>query len=244
MPSFAIIVPCYNEETRLQTAEFISFANHHTELHFYFVNDGSTDNTKDVLEQIRRAAPSVRILTMGRNSGKGEAIRAGLAAAIKDEHTVVGYLDADLSTDLDVFLDLLNILAEKELDLVLGSRIKKIDTLIKRSFFRHIVGRILATAIDQKFRLGVYDTQCGAKVFQSIVIGPVIRNPFHTRWFFDVEILLRLRPGLKNLKVAEIPLLRWQNRLDSKLSVLSFPSVIKDLMTLLTKYSGEDNIYR
>lgn len=235
MPSIAIIIPCYNESNRLKAPEFISFAQQHADIQFYFVNDGSTDGTEKILLQIQQSSPA-KIIWLKKNAGKAEAIRKGLIAALEDRHHVIGYLDADLSTGLEEFMRLRDVLLEKKLDMVLGSRIKKIDTDIERSFFRHIVGRMIATVIDYKFKLGVYDTQCGAKIFRSSLIENVIDKRFCTKWFFDVELLLRIRKMNSNYRAAEIPLSKWQNVLNSRLSLLSFAGVVKDLFMLLNKY--------
>lgn len=235
MPSIAIIIPCYNEAKRIQTSEFTRFSNEHEDIEFYFVNDGSTDETENLLLKIKESSQS-KIISSIKNWGKGNAIRKGLVTAIEDGFDLVGYLDADLSASLEEFLRLKDLLIDNRLDLVLGSRIKKIDTVIERSFFRHIVGRIIATIIDQKFKLGVYDTQCGAKIFRSSVLREIIDEPFSTKWFFDVELLLRIRKQHPHFNAAEIPLHRWHNVLNSKLSMLSFPSVLKDLFVLVNKY--------
>lgn len=219
----------------MKTLEFVSFANKNPEVQFYFVNDGSTDNTEDVLLQIQQSS-TAKIIFSKKNHGKAEAIRKGLIAAIDDQHKIVGYLDADLSTELNEFLRLKNVLDEKQLDIVLGSRIKKIDTVIERSFFRHIIGRVIATIIDQKFKLGVYDTQCGAKIFRSAIVRETLVKSFYTKWFFDVELLLRIKKQNNIFAAKEIPLSKWQNVQNSKLSILSFPSVLKDLFMLFYKY--------
>lgn len=235
MPSIAIIVPCYNEAKRIKALEFISFAKQHPDIQFYFVNDGSTDDTKKILLQIRQSSNSI-IICLEKNLGKAEAVRQGFINALEDKHELVGFLDADLSTGLKEFLKLKQSLISQNFDFVLGSRIKKIDTDIQRSFFRHITGRIIATIIDLQFSLGVYDTQCGAKIFRSTVIQNIIDKRFYTRWFFDVEILLRIRKTNSNYKAAEIPLSKWQNIPDSRLGILSIPSIVKDMLMLLNKY--------
>ena len=122
------------------------------------------------------------------------------------------------------------------MDFVLGSRIKKIDTEIERTYVRHFTGRIIATAIDEKFNLGCYDTQCGAKIFRTQVIKSVIQTPFFTKWFFDVEILLRIRKEAGSLKGAEFPLSVWRHINGSKINIFSFPVVLKELLQLFIKY--------
>ena len=235
MLSTAIIVPCYNEEKRIKAPEFISFAQQQPDIKFYFVNDGSTDDTQKVLLQIKEASPS-EIIALEKNCGKAEAIRIGFIHALENQYSTIGYLDADLSTELEEFLRLKNVLSGKNLDMVFGSRIKKIDTVIERSFFRHIVGRIIATIIDQKFKLGVYDTQCGAKLFRASLIENAVTRPFYTKWFFDVELLLRVKKLNPYFNAAEVPLSKWTNVRNSKLSVLSCPAVFRDLFLLLNKY--------
>ena len=235
MPSTAIIVPCFNEARRIHKSEFISFSNEHPDTKFYFVNDGSTDDTQKMLLQIQQSSNS-NIICLAKNSGKAEAIRTGFITALQNQHDLIGYLDADLSTGINEFLQLKEELTRRNLDFALGSRIKKIDTIIERSFFRHIVGRIIATFIDWKFKLGIYDTQCGAKVFRSAIIEKSVEERFYTKWFFDVELLLRIRKNHPGYNAAEIPLSKWQNVRNSKLSVLSFPAVVKDLFVLLNKY--------
>lgn len=236
MPSFAVIVPCFNEAARLPVTDFIEFANRRTDVQFIFVNDGSRDETELLLYQIKRHTPHTLVLSLSNNKGKGEAIRQGILAALENSYQYVGYLDADLSTPLDEFYELHQEAIQKEADFVLASRIKKIDTIVERSFSRHIIGRIIATIIDQKFNLGVYDTQCGAKIFKPAILKKNIEKPFHTRWFFDVEILRRIQRTEETYKAMEIPLNAWRNVKNSKISALSFPTILKELFILLTRY--------
>lgn len=235
MSSFAIIVPCYNEEKRLPTNAFEDFLNKYPEVHFYFVNDGSTDNTLEILQGLEKKSSAVSILNLAGNKGKGEAIRQGMLQLIA-QHNYIGYLDADLSTTLEEFYGLYQTILSKNVAIVFASRIKKADTVIERSYMRHLIGRTIATIIDKKFRLGCYDTQCGAKIFSTEVLINSIQEPFHTKWFFDVELFLRIKNQFGQLNALEIPLSVWRNVKDSKLNVLSFPIVSKELYLLLTKY--------
>jgi glycosyltransferase involved in cell wall biosynthesis len=203
---------------------------------FIFVNDGSKDETKKLLDQIKRCTTQTTVLSLPKNSGKGEAIRQGVKVALLDRPNYIGYLDADLSTSLDEFYQLQKQAFLKDIDMALASRIKKIDTIIERSFIRHIIGRIIATIIDKKFNLGVYDTQCGAKIFKPQILEKVIHKPFYTKWFFDVEILWRIKDLNIDYKASEVPLKAWRNVKNSKISVLSFPTILKELFILLTKY--------
>lgn len=236
MQSLTIIIPCYNEAGRLNKPAFIEFAGLNPQVHFIFVNDGSTDQTGTMLDEIKSSLSSAEVLHLPQNAGKAEAVRQGMLAALLSETNYIGYLDADLSVSLQDFMELVNEASIKNLDMVIGSRIKKLDTQIERSFLRHITGRVLATIIDARFHLGVYDTQCGAKAFRPALIAPVIQQAFYTRWFFDVEILLRNRNQNKEYRAMEMPLKKWINRKDSKLGPLSFPAVMNDILLLMRKY--------
>ena len=236
MPSIDIIVPCYNEAKRINADSFINFANSHPGTRFIFINDGSTDATGTILEYILSKTDSAIAINTGANKGKGEAVRQGMWKALEQNSDYIGYIDADLSTSLEEFYSLMVLAEQKNADLVFGSRIKKMDTRITRSASRHYIGRVIATIIDKRFKLGVYDTQCGAKVFRSGVLTKEIIKPFQTKWFFDVELLLRLKNHVSELKAYEIPLSVWTNVKNSKISYAAFPEVIKELWILSKNY--------
>lgn len=237
MPSVAVIVPCFNEAHRLEAGEFIRFAQTHTDVSLFFVNDGSTDATGIVLQRLKTDLQNrVQVITLPTNKGKGEAVRRGMLAALQHNFGYTGYLDADLSTPPEEYYRIYQEGLQKQADIILASRIKKIDSRIQRSAVRHITGRMIATLIDFKFRLGYYDTQCGAKIFKTPVLENIISKGFHTKWFFDVEIFLRIRNGNPAYKAVEIPTEIWLNKKGSKINLLSFPVVMKELFTLMARY--------
>lgn len=233
--SLAIIIPCYNEVKRLNPDAFLKLIASPT-WHIYFVNDGSTDHTADLLINFKRTAPSqINIISLEKNVGKGEAVRKGFLAAMEHSYEYVGFLDADLSTPISEFIRLSQALSTQT-PVVFGSRIKKANAHIKRTAFRHTVGRCIATIIDWRFNLGIYDTQCGAKLFKSSELKPIIQTPFRTSWFFDVEIFIRLKKQNSNLICHEEPLLIWEDDKKSNLSIVSFPQIFKELVTLISYY--------
>ncbi len=238
MSKVAVVIPCYNEALRLQTEEFIHFSKMQPNTIFYFVDDGSTDNTLQKLEALQKDIPdSVRILSMQTNKGKAETVRRGvMEAAGANEFSHIGYLDADLSTSISEWHRLCQIAVDNSYDFIIGSRIKLLDAVIKRSAFRHFVGRFLATVIDSRYSLGIYDTQCGAKCFTTDLARLVAGEPFHTRWFFDVEILLRMRSRLPATNGAEIPLRSWHDPGHSHIGIRNTAGVLKDLFSLFRHY--------
>src|SRR5258708_4394609 len=102
MKKTVIVVPCYNEFKRLPVDAFKEFVSDHDWCRFVFVDDGSTDATGDLIEDLRAFDPAFfRTLRLGPNFGKGEAVRRGLLAALEERPNYVGYWDADLATPLD-----------------------------------------------------------------------------------------------------------------------------------------------
>jgi glycosyltransferase involved in cell wall biosynthesis len=234
MQKVAIIIPCYNEALRLQPSSYTSFLTNHPDVVIFFVDDGSKDGTIKILQGIAKVATlQVKIISNQKRKGKAYSIRKGLIEAMKVRFSYYGYVDADLSAPLNEFYRLYMIAVNEGKDFILGSRIKILNADIYRSFFRHIVGRSIATIIDWKFRLGIYDTQCGCKIFSYQIIPIVTGQPFKTKWFFDVEILVLIKKNSLLKKGSEIPLLEWKNVGRSKIGILNFPLVAKELFILL-----------
>ncbi|MFT5358366.1 MAG: hypothetical protein ACI9KE_005604, partial [Polyangiales bacterium] len=102
----ALIVPCYNEEKRLDEAAFLSALSAQENLRIRFVNDGSRDGTLRVLRELQSVAPPFRVevLDLPKNVGKAEAVRLGLLHefdTVSPKAEYVGYWDADLATPLE-----------------------------------------------------------------------------------------------------------------------------------------------
>jgi glycosyltransferase involved in cell wall biosynthesis len=225
MTRFLIVVPCHNEEKRLD-AERLAGLLARADTDLMFVDDGSTDRTRERLHEIAARAPDrVRVHGLPANRGKGEAVREGLLQALATGAAAVGYLDADLSTPPEEMLRLVAALEDPAIQVVLGSRVSLLGRRIERRRARHYLGRIFASVASIGLGIPVYDTQCGAKVFRR---GPALEaalaRPFSSRWAFDVELLGRLlvgEDGAPQLGVAaflEVPLLRWQDVKGSSLS--------------------------
>jgi len=224
MSSICIIIPCYNEATRLPGDVFVAYLRRTASVRICFVNDGSQDDTHRVLETLRQQNPQqIEVLNLTENQGKAGAVRAGMLHCASQAVNYLGFLDADLATPLNAMQDLQAALDHKPtLTLVMGSRIKFLGADIRRDEFRHYVGRIIATIISNILKLPVYDTQCGAKLFRHEVVAGLFKEPFISPWLFDVELLARLiqQHGRAQVPqyVAEVPLKQWIEQSDSRIS--------------------------
>lgn len=224
MLSVCVVVPCYQEATRLPAEGFLAYVGQTPDVNFCFVDDGSTDDTRAVLERMRAAHPNqIEVLILPHNLGKAGAVRAGMLHCANQPFDFLGFLDADLATPPDAIGDLAGMFSDRpDLDLVMGSRIKHLGADIRRNPARHYAGRIIATLISNLLKLPVYDTQCGAKLFRQRVVIDLFAEPFISPWLFDVELLARLirRYGRTEIlnHVAEFPLKQWIEQNDSRIS--------------------------
>ena len=238
MPLIAIIIPCFNEEKRLASSEITNFLSQHPEYDFIFIDDGSTDKTGQMIEEIEAVnKEQVTKIKLKTNKGKAYAVREGLLLSVsKKKYAFIGYWDADLSTNLDELVRMTGIMIDQKLEFAFGSRMKKLNANIKRSGFRHLAGRITATIIDSRYNLGIYDTQCGAKLFSASMAEMISKEIFVTNWLFDVEIFLRIKEYHPIATGEEIPLLNWTSRPGSKINVLSAPHLLIELIKLMRAY--------
>jgi len=220
----SIVIPCYNEENGISNSEYSNFLFNNPEVLICFVNDGSKDNTLAVLKVLKEKHPTqIHILSLKNNSGKAEAVRAGMNYCnFNFKHNYIGYLDADLATTLEEFIDLRNYL-QGEIVFSFGSRIRKIGSTIERENSRFLIGRVIATFISNILDIKVYDTQCGSKLFTREISEQLFQKEFISKWLFDVEIFYRmiLLFGREKAiqKMLEIPLKLWVEKGDSKVKL-------------------------
>ncbi len=230
MSKICTIIPVYNEAQRLDKETFYLFLRNNPNQLLLFVNDGSSDDSEQILQQMAGHNPrQIKCLLLRNNQGKAEAVRQGVLH-IKNwiEIDYFGYLDADLATPLSQISFICSYLDDnKDKLMAFGSRVKLLGTDINRKLSRHYLGRIFATSVSLLFDLSIYDTQCGAKYFRnnSDAIS-LFDEEFTSKWFFDVELFIRLRnrfpESLLENKAMEIALQNWQEQGNSKLKWSDF----------------------
>jgi len=237
-----VVIPCYNEEERLLSKEFTNFTDSNLGYHLCFVNDGSTDNTLEVLKKLKKGRENyISIYDCEKNGGKGEAVRQGMLHLVKDPQLdYIGYLDADLSTDFKDFDDLVKTIEVSDFKIVSGSRMARIGANINNESARRIIGKGINLIIRNILGMNFNDTQCGAKIIHRDLVKVVFEEKFVTRWLFDVEIFKRMRNiyGKKNAlsMIYEQPLKRWIHANDSKLSMRDSLKIVGQLFQIAGHY--------
>ena len=238
-----VVIPCYNEETRLLSTEFTDFIKENTGYHLCFVNDGSTDGTLQVLKALQKGKEDfITVYDCKENGGKAEAVRQGmLHMAQFEDLDYIGFLDADLSTDLADFDALVTRIENSDFKIVSGSRISRMGADITKESARKIISLTINFIIRKILKMEFKDTQCGAKIFSKDVIHLSFDKKFITKWIFDVEIFLRMRKhfGIEKARqlICEKPLKRWIHADGSKLSMKDSFKIIGQLGQIAWRYN-------
>jgi dolichyl-phosphate beta-glucosyltransferase len=213
----SIIIPAYNEESRLpatlaKIAAYVAAAKRDTEV--LVVDDGSTDATVAAAESMRDKLPSMRIISNGINRGKGFSVRHGMLQA---RGRIALFTDADLSAPIEEADKLLAAL-DDSYDVAIGSRaIDRSLISAHQSPFREFAGIVFNTVVRLCLRLPFVDTQCGFKAFKREPCKIIFAQQRIERFGFDPELLYLARHH--GLRAAEIPV-RWAHSPGTKVSML------------------------
>ena len=218
-PIISIIIPVYNEEKCIY--ENITKINNYfstlDESYEVIVSDdGSTDNTTNIIEQID--LPNLKIIRNVKNVGKGHAVNQGVRTA---QGKYIFFTDADLSAPIDQFDKLF---LYKEYDIVIGSR-RMNSSQEETSFKKLILGRIASAFISLVAVKDITDTMCGFKLFKKSAARHLFSIQRLKRFGFDVEILYLTQRGKYSIK--EVPI-KWAISKDSTVNLANyFYSVIE-----------------
>jgi glycosyltransferase involved in cell wall biosynthesis len=213
-PFLSIIIPAYNEETRLPTSLEKLYAFLDPQPYTFevlVVENGSQDRTLKVGQEYASRLPNLRIFHMDKK-GKGLAIRQGISETNGQFRFIA---DADFSMpveDINLFLPPIC-----DVDIAIGSRETPGSVRYDEPLFRHFTGRVFNLLIRLLVLPGLHDTQCGFKCFRGGVAEEIFRYQTLNGWAFDVEVLKIAR--LHGLQIKEIPV-HWSYFPGSKVSIL------------------------
>lgn len=237
MQKIALIIPCYNEEERLPISALEDLLQR-TDADIYLANDGSNDGTLAIIEKFCQSHPErCFVINYEENQGKAATVYKAVNQTLsKETYSFIGYFDADFSTPVEEVARLIKEIGSGQAQFVIGSRILLLNSGIKRKFHRHVIGRIIITIVNLRFKLGIYDTQCGAKIFSSEILMEAFEKPFLTSWLFDIEIFVRLKKSGKLLYGKEVPIYNWKDVDGSKLGLKTGFKIVSELSLLFKNY--------
>jgi len=217
MAKYSIIIPAYNEAARLgatlqRVLEYIRAQRWNAEV--IVVNDGSRDNTADLVREYASANPVLRLLENPGNRGKGYSVRNGMLHANGE---ILLFSDADLASPIEEAPKLFEAI-ESGADVAIGSRWLRPELQKQRqSLLRQLYGRIFNIALRLLLGLKFKDTQCGFKVFTRSSARAIFPLQQIERWGFDPELLYLARR--KKLRVTEVPV-EWSHQEGTRISPL------------------------
>ncbi|KAF6153831.1 hypothetical protein GIB67_001064 [Kingdonia uniflora] len=266
----SLIIPAFNEEHRLPAYldEIMNYFQKRVAKEQTFsyevliVDDGSSDGTNKVaFEFIRKySIDKVRVILLGRNHGKGEAIRKGM---LHSRGELLLMLDADGATkitDLEKLEHQIRLVAEKELHLgdavahdsssrisdvpvaAFGSRAHlEENALATRKWYRNFLMKGFHIVVLLTAGPGIRDTQCGFKMFTRAAARNLFTNVRLKRWCFDVEIVhLCKRLGIPMLEIS----VNWSEIPGSKVTIRSIIHMVWELGLMSVGYrTGMWNIH-
>ena len=213
-PFLSIIIPAYNEESRLpQTLEqaFSFLAEQEYKAEIIVVENGSNDRTFKIAQELSATFPNLYVFHND-EAGKGKAVQRGMLEA-RGQYRI--FCDADLSMPIGEIARFIP--PHNDTDIVIASR--EVDGAIRygEPHQRHIIGRVFNLIIRLLALPGIHDTQCGFKGFRAEVAEDLFQHQNIEGWAFDVEILYIAK--LRGYEILEFPI-PWYYREESKISVL------------------------
>ncbi|WP_052400188.1 glycosyltransferase [Geoglobus acetivorans] len=202
MEMISAILPAYNEEDIIEnvlheTARTLNWITSRWEI--LVVDDGSIDSTPEIVKKFAKTDNRVKILSYGKNMGKGFALRYGFQHSRGD---LVIFMDADLELHPRKIIEFIEIMREEGADIVVGSK-RHPKSKVAYPLKRKILSNVYFLLVKILFDLDVKDTQTGLKLFKRDVLADVIPRILVKRYAFDVELLANsVRRGYK---IVEAP---------------------------------------
>ncbi len=216
-PTYSIVIPAYNEAARIGNAlEQVVACIHQRgwSAEVIVVDDGSRDQTAEIVRTFAKTHSEVRLLQNPGNHGKGYSVRNGILHSLGE---VVMFTDADLSAPIEEADGLFAAIAAGA-DIAIGSRwLERTRQTIRQPLYRQFFGRCFNGVTRAIMGLPYADTQCGFKAFTRAAAQTVFQLQTIERWGFDPEILFIARK--RGYRVDEVAV-SWAHDERTRMSYL------------------------
>ncbi len=231
--NIVVVIPIYNESKRIPDSIATlkkwsaTMSTSGYLVSFLFVDDGSNDNSFEILSQCELPSTLIRLEN---NLGKGGAVRHGILHASECDYILV--MDVDLSTSLNCVTFFINQLKQMKLDVIVADRFHP-NSFVNRSFMRSFISYTYLFIVHGLFSLKVIDTQCGFKLFRSKVAKELFKHVSINGFCFEVEMILLAQ---ENYRIGSAPV-HWVDTGGSSIRLLRDSiRMLKDLLLLRSRH--------
>lgn len=205
----SVVVPAYNEEkaieeTLRETADYLSKKGYAFEI--LVVNDGSTDRTPQIVRDLAKPHPQIRLIEQPKNMGKGDAVKEGIRHA---RYPVTLFMDADNATSIREW-DKFEAQFQNGAKVVIASRHLRGSNIVHpQPWIRRFLGGGYRTICRMLFGLTASDFNCGFKAYETPIAKTVYSEVQMRDWAFDTEVFCLLKR--QGVDAAEVPV-RWEHK--------------------------------
>jgi dolichyl-phosphate beta-glucosyltransferase len=203
--TYSVVIPAYNESNRIRPTldEILRYVEEHKwDVEILVVDDGSGDDTAEIVREYSRSHPQVQLVRNPGNHGKGFSVRNGMMHARGE---ICLFTDADLSSPIGEAEKLFTAIRNGA-DIAIGSRWLRAELQTERQpLYRQLFGRIFNLLLRLVLGLHYMDTQCGFKAFRRDAAQQIFPMQKIERWGFDPEILFLARR--RKLRTVEVPVI-------------------------------------
>ena len=225
----SVIIPAFNAEkiiepTLRSVRDYLSRQSYDWEI--LVVNDGSTDETAEVLSNIKNQISNIKIIDNKINHGKGWVVKQGMLEA-RGDHRL--FMDDDNSTTID-HLEKFWPFTVGGCDVIIasitvrGARVAKVE-----KFYKRLLGKLGNLWIQFWVLPGIWDTQRGFKLFSARAAQAIFPKLTINRWGFDVEVLALARKF--GFKIKEVPI-DWKNEGQSRVKPGAYFQVLREVLKI------------
>ena len=229
----SIIIPAYNEEKRIEDtlmdiSKYLKRQDYESEI--IVVNDGSKDNTSEVVGDLVSVVPNLKFINNKKNKGKGGVVKQGMLEA-KGEYRL--FVDADNAISIRHLNEFWPYVKEKGFDIVIGSievegSKKKEEYTGFSKIYRNILGKLSKYLVRALTIWEIRDTQRAFKLFKGDVAEKVFSKQTIVRWGFDIEVLVIAKK--LGYKIKELPV-EWKNP-PGRVTFLSYINTLRELFQI------------